>query len=84
MVESVEPEFRLFWMKLCSSYNQQAKKKNNKKTKKKKKTKKNKKTKTKQNNYNNEVQKWKKKMTKMDYKSHAIQKRQLMEQKSLI
>ena len=50
MVESVEPEFRLFWMKLCSSYNQQAQKKN----------KKQKKTKTKQNNSNNEVQKMKK------------------------
>ena len=33
MAESVEPEFRLCWMKLCSSYNQQAQKKN-KKTKK--------------------------------------------------
>ena len=51
MAESVEPEFRLCWMKLCSSYNQQAQKKN-------KKNKKN--NKTKQNNYNNEVQKMKK------------------------
>ena len=34
MAESVEPEFRLCWMKLCSSYNQQAQKKKQKKQKK--------------------------------------------------
>ena len=76
MAESVEPEFRLCWMKLCSSYNQQAQKKKKKKTK--KTTKQNKTTTT------MKYKKWKKKMTKMDYTSHAIQERQLMEQKSLI
>ena len=47
MVESVEPEFRLFWMKLCSSYNQQAQKKKQQKNKKNKKNKKKQKNKNK-------------------------------------